>query len=257
MIQRRPAAPPSSRQGQAQAASGGQRWHGRDNPPASSRPSAAAIAMQPFVQPFETEAVAAALRQRASLPDGASMDMAPMAQAYASMSANAPSRISHRAQSIRQHSFAGVFGRPRQAAQASRMTLAASRPTATSASALAAPRPAGPDAAETAFEAVPLAYASAQTGAAAASAGPNPPVALASDAAAAPTLELRRQPAPPPATPAPEAPASPSAVKAAIDLEQLQQAISKLPMLNPDQIADQVYKAIARRMKFEQRLQGY
>lgn len=70
-------------------------------------------------------------------------------------------------------------------------------------------------------------------------------------------MEFRRQQAPPPATPTPEASASPGAVKSAIDPEQLQQAISKLPMLNPDQIADQVYKALAKRMKFEQRLQGY
>jgi hypothetical protein len=42
-----------------------------------------------------------------------------------------------------------------------------------------------------------------------------------------------------------------------INVEQLQKAISSLPQLNPDELADQVYKSLMRRMKFEQRLRGY
>jgi hypothetical protein len=42
-----------------------------------------------------------------------------------------------------------------------------------------------------------------------------------------------------------------------INAEQLQKAISALPQLHPDQLADQVYKSLMKRMKFEQSLRGY
>ncbi|MBB6735604.1 hypothetical protein [Cohnella zeiphila] len=42
-----------------------------------------------------------------------------------------------------------------------------------------------------------------------------------------------------------------------IDEEQLKAALSKMPELRPDKLADQVYKALMKRMKFEQRLRGY
>jgi len=41
-----------------------------------------------------------------------------------------------------------------------------------------------------------------------------------------------------------------------INVEQLQKAISELPQLNPDQLADQVYKSLMKRLKLEQRLRG-
>lgn len=43
----------------------------------------------------------------------------------------------------------------------------------------------------------------------------------------------------------------------AIDAEQLKQALNAMPQLNPDQLADQVYKSLMKRMKFEQRLRGF
>ena len=42
-----------------------------------------------------------------------------------------------------------------------------------------------------------------------------------------------------------------------IDEEQLKAALGKMPELKPDKLADQVYKALMKRMKFEQRLRGY
>jgi hypothetical protein len=42
-----------------------------------------------------------------------------------------------------------------------------------------------------------------------------------------------------------------------ITAEQLQKAISSLPQLHPDQIAEQVYKSLMKRMKLEQRLRGF
>ncbi len=42
-----------------------------------------------------------------------------------------------------------------------------------------------------------------------------------------------------------------------ISEEALQKAISALPQLNPDQLADQVYKSLMKRMKMEQRLHGF
>lgn len=240
MVQRRQDLTPP---GHGQGLAGGQplppRLSQAGRPP-SSRQSAAAIAMQPSAPIFGVESFGGVLHQSASRSGRISAGMTPTERS----SANAQSRISHRLQSVHQRGHAAAFGSQQQATQARANTLAALRPN-------------GPAADEPAFAAVPLAYASAQTGAAAASAGHVPPAAAIPGSAAATPMEFRRQQAPPPATPAQEASPSPSAVKAAIDPEQLQQAISKLPMLNPDQIADQVYKAIARRMKFEQRLQGY
>lgn len=42
-----------------------------------------------------------------------------------------------------------------------------------------------------------------------------------------------------------------------IDAEQLKQALSQMPQLNPDKLADQVYQALMKRFKLEQRLRGY
>ena len=42
-----------------------------------------------------------------------------------------------------------------------------------------------------------------------------------------------------------------------ISEEALQKAISSLPQLHPDQLADQVYKSLVKRMKMEQRLHGF
>jgi len=44
---------------------------------------------------------------------------------------------------------------------------------------------------------------------------------------------------------------------AEISEEALQKAISALPQLHPDQLADQVYKSLMKRMKMEQRLHGF
>jgi hypothetical protein len=68
-------------------------------------------------------------------------------------------------------------------------------------------------------------------------------------------LEMRRQerPAPVPAPPQEAVAAAPPAV----DEEQLKAALSKMPELRPDKLAEQVYKALMKRMKFEQRLRGY
>ncbi|MFD0674107.1 hypothetical protein [Cohnella sp. GCM10027633] len=82
--------------------------------------------------------------------------------------------------------------------------------------------------------------------------------AKASAAPAPAAMELRRQATPqtpPPAEPAPaavtvEAPPS-------IDAKQLQKAIESMPQLHPDQLADRVYTALMKKMKFEQRLRGF
>ncbi len=69
-------------------------------------------------------------------------------------------------------------------------------------------------------------------------------------------LELRRnalaaaEGAKPTANAASEAPA-------VISEEALQKAISGLPQFHPDELADQVYKSLVRRMKLEQRLHGF
>lgn len=79
-------------------------------------------------------------------------------------------------------------------------------------------------------------------GGAPASAAPPPPAAL----------EMRR-PEPAPAAPREVVVEAPPA----IDEKQLQQALSQMPQLHPDKLADQVYKALMKRMKLEQRLRGY
>ncbi|QMV41105.1 hypothetical protein [Cohnella cholangitidis] len=81
-------------------------------------------------------------------------------------------------------------------------------------------------------------------------------VASAEPANAA-SLELRRnvrEPAAPEKT-ASHVEAAPTPPE--INVEQLQKAISSMPQLNPDELADQVYKSLMKRMKFEQRLRGY
>jgi hypothetical protein len=42
-----------------------------------------------------------------------------------------------------------------------------------------------------------------------------------------------------------------------LEPEKLQRMIMKLPQLNPEAIADRVYKALERKMKLEQRRNGY
>ncbi|MFC5406955.1 hypothetical protein [Cohnella soli] len=68
-------------------------------------------------------------------------------------------------------------------------------------------------------------------------------------------LELRRNAPAAIATSAKQAdvPAEPPR----IDAEVLKQAVNSLPQLQPDQLADQVYKALMKKMKFEQRLRGF
>lgn len=71
-------------------------------------------------------------------------------------------------------------------------------------------------------------------------------------------MELRRNAALP--TSAPPEPAPAAVVVEAppqIDAKLLQKAIESLPQLNPDQLADKVYSALMKKMKFEQRLRGY
>lgn len=69
-------------------------------------------------------------------------------------------------------------------------------------------------------------------------------------------LELRR-------TPKASAPAQPPQTQPAaqepprLSAEQLQQAVREMPELDPERLADTVYTALMRRMKFEQRLSGY
>ncbi|MDI4645671.1 hypothetical protein [Cohnella hashimotonis] len=69
-------------------------------------------------------------------------------------------------------------------------------------------------------------------------------------------LELRR-------TPKAAAPAQPQQTQPAaqepprLSTEQLQQAVREMPELDPERLADTVYTALMRRLKFEQRLSGY
>ena len=42
-----------------------------------------------------------------------------------------------------------------------------------------------------------------------------------------------------------------------LDPEKLQKMIMKMPQLHPEAIADQVYKALERKMKLEQRRRGF
>jgi hypothetical protein len=66
-------------------------------------------------------------------------------------------------------------------------------------------------------------------------------------------LTHRTQPAPPAEPPRQvqvEAPRE-------LEPEKLQRMIMKLPQLNPEAIADKVYKALERKMKLEQRRNGY
>ncbi|WP_274650187.1 hypothetical protein [Paenibacillus humicola] len=85
-----------------------------------------------------------------------------------------------------------------------------------------------------------------------------------------------RQPAPPPAvnmrppatllhaakqaaaaSPAPVAAAPPQGATPGFDARQLQQMLAQLPQLQPDVIAENVYKALEKKMKFEQRRRGF
>ncbi|MDG0789519.1 hypothetical protein OMP38_00600 [Cohnella ginsengisoli] len=69
-------------------------------------------------------------------------------------------------------------------------------------------------------------------------------------------LELRR--APKASAPAQQQPTQPAAQEPPrLSTEQLQQAVREMPELDPERLADTVYTALMRRMKFEQRLSGY
>ena len=209
----------------------------------ASQQSAAAIAMQPSASMFGAASATAMLQQSAPAADKILPGITLAARSNAASAASVQAQIAHRGLSANPRAPAGTIVPWQQAALSHTQILAVQQQS-------------GPAATDAAFAAIPLAYASSQAGGAAANAGHGPPGAAIPGSTTAPPMEFRRQQAPP-AAPPPEASASPSAVKSAIDPEQLQQAISKLPMLNPDQIADQVYKALAKRMKFEQRLQGY
>ncbi|QTH40305.1 hypothetical protein J4772_22240 [Cohnella sp. LGH] len=69
-------------------------------------------------------------------------------------------------------------------------------------------------------------------------------------------LELRRN-APAAAEGAKSTENAASEAPAVISEEALQKAISGLPQFHPDELADQVYKSLVRRMKLEQRLHGF
>ncbi len=69
-------------------------------------------------------------------------------------------------------------------------------------------------------------------------------------------LELRRN-APAAAEGAKPTANAASEAPAVISEEALQKAISALPQFHPDELADQVYKSLVRRMKLEQRLHGF
>lgn len=71
-------------------------------------------------------------------------------------------------------------------------------------------------------------------------------------------MELRRNAAQPANALAEPAPAAVT-VEAPphIDAKQLQKAIESMPQLNPDQLAERVYAALMKKMKFERRLRGY
>ena len=80
-----------------------------------------------------------------------------------------------------------------------------------------------------------------------------------SNLASAPAaMELRRNAAQPVNAPAEPTPAAVT-VEAPphIDAKQLQKAIEAMPQLNPDQLAERVYTALMKKMKFERRLRGY
>ncbi|CAI6081398.1 hypothetical protein COHCIP112018_03296 [Cohnella sp. JJ-181] len=98
------------------------------------------------------------------------------------------------------------------------------------------------------YAAAHLRYAERPRGAA-----PAPPGQPAAPAPSA-EMELRRQSRP--AAPAPAA-ESPAPVQSQLSAEQLQQAVRAMPELDPERLADTVYTALMRRMKFEQRLSGY
>lgn len=61
-------------------------------------------------------------------------------------------------------------------------------------------------------------------------------------AQAAPQPEVRQAAVPPPP---------------AVDAKQLQQMITSLPQLQPDVLADKVFKALEQKIKFEQRRSGF
>ncbi|MEK0313960.1 hypothetical protein [Cohnella sp. 56] len=116
----------------------------------------------------------------------------------------------------------------------------------------AAAAPSAPPAAAGYAAPSPLRYAERPRAAAASAPAAAMPAAGPAPAA---ELELRRQPRPaaeaqPPAPPEPQQPPQLSA-------EQLQQAVRAMPELDPERLADTVYTALMRRMKFEQRLSGY
>ncbi|RED56795.1 IMCp domain-containing protein [Cohnella lupini] len=93
--------------------------------------------------------------------------------------------------------------------------------------------------------------------------GSEAPIVTASEGTAGehsqtPSMDLRRNARE--AAPAEQAPSSMATAETPvqeINQEQLQRAISALPQLDPDQLADQVYKSLMKRMKFEQRLRGF
>ncbi|XID90230.1 hypothetical protein ACF3MZ_16920 [Paenibacillaceae bacterium WGS1546] len=69
------------------------------------------------------------------------------------------------------------------------------------------------------------------------------------------TLEMRRPERPAPAAAQPQEIVVES--PRAIDEEQLKAALGKMPELRPEKLADEVYKALMKRIKFEQRTRGY
>lgn len=85
---------------------------------------------------------------------------------------------------------------------------------------------------------------------------PRAPTERSSAAAPAPAdLEMRRQERPASVPERPREAAAPE--PRPVDEEQLKEALSRMPELQPDKLADQVYKALMKKMKFEQRLRGY
>ncbi|WP_143106667.1 hypothetical protein [Cohnella sp. OV330] len=74
----------------------------------------------------------------------------------------------------------------------------------------------------------------------------------------APAAELELRRAPKAGAPAQQQPMQPAAQEPPrLSTEQLQQAVREMPELDPERLADTVYTALMRRMKFEQRLSGY
>ncbi|MFC5702286.1 hypothetical protein ACFPVX_13370 [Cohnella faecalis] len=149
-----------------------------------------------------------------------------------------------------------MLSHKRQTAAAS--IAVADRPTIAARARVAAPHqpPAPPQqAAAAAQQAAPHAELAHAAPASAGRRG-QPPTAQAPRAPAA-ALELRRSA--PQASPAQPEPSREIKIDAPpqIDAEQLKQALSSLPQLNPDQLADQVYKSLMKKMKFEQRLRGF